>query len=514
MPNPRSHPTENPRLAGRSSAALLFAAVVLAVAYQWKLLDYMEWGDESETVVTAKMLAAGMSLYDEVFNHHGPLIFLPGLVLESFGDFSVGAHRIPIAALQWLALLSIYRSPMLKLLIEKRIFLTITLIAMVGLLPESGLFGHAYIYQSVAGLLTVIALAQYSTPALVEPDSLRPWQVALGNLLLASLPFLAVTYLPAAVLLVACSLRRRFLRTAAAGLVLGIFLNLVFLGIVGSFKGFWVDHIYINSTILPMYNDGQGPVKLAEKLLGTLTVNVERFVVFIGLAAGCAMLVRSEKRPWPWRSVLLTLAVLSFLMRGNLYQGVPFWYACLALFALLMARNLLWLREQYVWLCFTAVFVLRLVYPLTIGGEFFVKARRPNSTEFSRLVQDVTDKNDRIIAFSFQNHQYIAAGRLPASGSFFYLPWQQKYLENPRLGIAIDTCAQIKSYSPKIMLIDKWKVWGKFAWDTYADCVQQFINQKYRQVPGRPYYIRIDLYDHAMSGFKHDPQSEFARTLQ
>jgi hypothetical protein len=40
---------------------LLFAA--LSFRYQYLLLNYRQWGDESETIVAAKMMAAGMKLY-------------------------------------------------------------------------------------------------------------------------------------------------------------------------------------------------------------------------------------------------------------------------------------------------------------------------------------------------------------------------------------------------------------------------------------------------------------------
>jgi hypothetical protein len=117
----------------------------------------------------------------------------------------------------------------------------------------------------------------------------------------------------------------------------------------------------------------------------------------------------------------------------------------------------------------------------------------PAETEFSRLVQAFTTKDDRIIAYSFQNFQYLASGRLPASGHFFYLPWQEKYSENPKFGVLIDACAQIKESRPKVMLIDKWNVWDKYPWNSYAGCIQNLLDTNYQQVPDRPYYVRKDL---------------------
>jgi hypothetical protein len=117
----------------------------------------------------------------------------------------------------------------------------------------------------------------------------------------------------------------------------------------------------------------------------------------------------------------------------------------------------------------------------------------PTETEFSRLVAEFTGPEDKIIAYSFKNFEYLVSGRLPASGHFFYLPWQEKYSENPKFGISIDACRQIREAAPKVMLIDKWVVWGRFPWDSYAGCIQGILDSNYRQIPDRPYYIRNDL---------------------
>ena len=47
---------------------LIFLFILLSLRYQYFLLEYMEWGDESETIVTSKMMVAGMKLYSEIFN--------------------------------------------------------------------------------------------------------------------------------------------------------------------------------------------------------------------------------------------------------------------------------------------------------------------------------------------------------------------------------------------------------------------------------------------------------------
>ncbi|MFO7370639.1 MAG: hypothetical protein R6X09_10250, partial [Bacteroidales bacterium] len=55
-----------------------------------------------------------MKLYSEIFNQHGPLTFLPGIITEKIGDYGIKGHRVSIALLQIFAVFSIYNAPVLK----------------------------------------------------------------------------------------------------------------------------------------------------------------------------------------------------------------------------------------------------------------------------------------------------------------------------------------------------------------------------------------------------------------
>jgi hypothetical protein len=105
---------------------------------------------------------------------------------------------------------------------------------------------------------------------------------------------------------------------------------------------------------------------------------------------------------------------------------------------------------------------------------------------------------DRIIAYTFANEQYLLSERLPASGNFFYLPMQESYLKNPLFGININACEQINAYKPKVMFIDKWKVWDTYSWESYASCIQNTLDSDYMQLDSNPYYIRKDLFTEEM----------------
>ena len=74
--------------------------LIFVVKYQYFLLTYLSFGDEAETVITARMMANGRQLYSEIFNHHGPLTFLSGYLLELIRPSGIKGHRIPILILQ------------------------------------------------------------------------------------------------------------------------------------------------------------------------------------------------------------------------------------------------------------------------------------------------------------------------------------------------------------------------------------------------------------------------------
>jgi hypothetical protein len=81
---------------------LFLLCAILGTRYQYFLLRQKEWGDESETIVTAKMMAAGKYLYSEIFNHHGPLTFLSGVAMDSHCPFASHQplHNILFAHIQ------------------------------------------------------------------------------------------------------------------------------------------------------------------------------------------------------------------------------------------------------------------------------------------------------------------------------------------------------------------------------------------------------------------------------
>lgn len=479
-------------LINRALIYLLFVLfIVLGLRYQFMLLNYKEWGDESETIVAAKMLSAGMKLYSEVFNHHGPLTFLPGVITESIGNFGVQGHRIPIAILQILSVISIYKYPGFGNELQRILALISSATVILLLMPN--IFGQMYKYQTISGLFIVVIMSQYTIPAICCPDMVRKVQIIVCNFLIASLPFLAITYLPISVLLLIASFRSSYLKCVFIGCTSGLFLNLVFLGAYGSFTGYLAFHVYLNSQILPIYTNMPVGSGLIFNIFRVLSGDYKSIILGVVVLICAVSLARTENKI-PWRTFFLVLGILSLLMRGGGFHGMPFYYSVIALITITVIgyfKN--GIAYEYITTLIIAFCVVKVSLIIPRDLHKIVSDQPPRETEFSKLVTELTEPEDKIIVYTFQNYQYLVSDRLPASGHFFYLPWQEKYNEAPRFGIMIDACQQIKDAKPKIMYVDKWKVWDKFPWDSYAGCIQDFIDLNYSQIPGKPYFIRNDL---------------------
>lgn len=481
--------------------------VFLIIRYQIRLLDYFEWGDESETIVTAKMMAAGYKLYSEVFNMHGPAIFFPGYLLEKWGSFGIAGHRVFIVILQWCALLGIYCSPLFHTRLTKLLAMAMAATFMVGYLPDY--FGHSYLYQVVAGLMISLALTQYCFVAIARQEHLSVVRVVLGNALIVTLPFLAITYIPLACCLYIAAFQKRQMRATIYSTVIALMLNLGFLGLLGSFPGFIAIHVYLNLKIAPAYAGGDlSAVQLAYNFTRTLIDSPLHQGLLVMLIMGVVRLALLEKARWPWRSALIGLGIISLLIRGFGFQGLPYMYAVPSFLVVLLSfpvrKPSQFLLPVVIVVCALSAFKLSLISKE--DREKLAAKRIPVSTEFAQLAQSLTEPHDRIIAYTFQNHQYIFANRLPAIGNFFYFPWQANYYSHPILGIQTNICQDIENARPKLMLIDKMFVNSEWRWDSYAGCIDQVLDRHYTQLRGKHYYVRNDV-------FTADMQAEPKRTL-
>jgi hypothetical protein len=478
-----------------------FISAVLIVRYQIYLLDYREWGDESETIVVAKMMASGLKLYSEIFEPHAPLVYLPSLLIEKLGSFNLHTHRIFILILQLLALTALFFSPLLKNL-HTRINFTLTA-ALAILVAFQKFYSNTYIYQNIAGLLIFIAMVQYILPSLAEEKRIGNFTIILGNFILGCLPFLGIIYLPISILFFIGSLRKKYNHTAYISYFLGILANFLFLSIIGSISGLYAYHIYLNASILPRYALEVYPTSLLEFFINSTRALITNLSGFITLALIVILSINylfkenifKWKRLLNFRFFVCLIGIGTLLIRGSDVHGLPYYFAMLCLPILFSNKTYNDSNKMLIWsagLMALIIYKISFLFPFELARIQSKKIEA--NTEFSRLVRQVTSKNDRIIAYTWQPYEYIASDRLPASGYLTYFPWQVDYNKHPMFNTNIDGCSQIEKYKPKIMLIDKWNLWGKFSWESYGECIDRITEKYYIKIKNKPYYLRKDLY--------------------
>jgi hypothetical protein len=476
---------------------ILFAIFVIAVIYkQFLLLDYVEWGDESETIVVTKMLASGSMLYAEIFNHHGPLVFAPGFILEKFGSFGIGSHRVFIAILTDIALLSIFRSSLNSSNVGRLFVASVSAFTVFMFMPE--FFSHTYQYQVLCAFISVIILVEYVIPIIKNNSSVNFNAVALSNFLIFCLPFLAVTYVPWAFLLFVSSFKRINLKPVALGCIASIAINILFMLAISSFEGYYQFHILMNSEILPLFQNEITINYFLSVIYTSLTIDKFNFFWALMLFISLAGLATFEKS-FPWRSLLLGAGFLSLLIRGAGFHNLPFYISLLPMLVIFKPSFYKSTHFNYfmvLWLLFASS---KLLMFNDDERKLFKEKAIPKNTPFSELVKSLTAENEKILAYSFQNFEYIASNRLPASGHFFYLPWQDLYLKNPNPKFAYNPCDDLAAINPKLLLIDKFDKWSSkrvsnWGGGAYGECIQKYVDANYFQFPGIAHtYVRNDL---------------------
>lgn len=476
------------------SYILLLVGMILVVRYQFRLIHLVEWGDESETIVVTKMMAAGYRLYTEVYNNHGPLVFLPGLIISSLGKYGISVYRLPIVFLQLCSILSVYFSPIFANKSYRNYFTLIFSTVMLIFLPR--IYGHTYLYQVISGLLVIISLMVYSIPSIMNLKT-NKYLVLLGSFLLACVPFLAITYLPMIIILFLVSFRIRDLKMIVMGLLIALLFNFWFLLTYGSFDGYIAYHFYLNSNVL---YQGVGVFGFIKTIFSVYTTNFFSFLTICLVLIITTKLNKSLISKDYWRSFLIIPMMVSLVIRGgevfNL-KGLVYLYVLLGLSSILfineetnLSFNLYF--DELPLIIFNILCLIVLYLPIEVDNYYY---SFPEYSDFSRIAKKITKEDEKILALTFRSYEYLLSDRLPASTHFIYLSIQAKYNQNPYKNVYVSIAEDVLRNKPKIILIDKWNIIidESDIWDNYAKDLMEVVNKNYYQLIDSNIYIRNDI---------------------
>lgn len=473
--------------------ALAILSIILVIRYQYHLLAYLEWEDEVTHIISSKLIVSGLRLYSEIYELHGPLTLLSGILLELILPASdVATHRIPIAILQWCALFSLFYSPIIKACSYwTRLIYCIGVATFINVYL-SDIFGHTYLFQNISGYFIIIILALYTLPSLYYKKDLSKNAVIIGNVLIGALPFLAFTYIPISIALFFCSIRKEFARTAVLSFIFSIAFNIFFLAYIGSIPGYAAMHFWNNLFITREFVDGStlGASFLAKAIWSSITNDASRYGVFCMVIASIACIPLAAGTKSLFRIALLSLGIMSLLVRASGFQGLTFLYVFLAMLMVPLSAINLTNGKEYLLTPILAIGLLKLYF---LSPANIPERQIRQSSQFSVLAKEITSGKDKIISWPFQNMEYLLSNRLPASGNFFYSPWQAKYYQNPILGIEINSCNELYSEKPKIMLVTKYSM-SNIPWEKYTPlCFQNLLINDYILIPKTSIYLRRDI---------------------
>ena len=473
---------------------VLIIGMILVVRYQFRLIHLVEWGDESETIVVTKMMAAGYRLYTEVYNNHGPLVFLPGFIISSLGKFGISIYRLPIVFLQICAILSVYFSPIFINKTYRNYFTLIFGTVMMIFLPR--IYGHTYLYQVISGLFILIVLMLYSLPSILNIKT-NKILVLLSSFLLACVPFLAITYLPLVFILLLVSFRKQNILMIIIGSTIAIIFNFWFLLSYGSFDGYIAYHFYLNSNVL---YQGVGIFDFIRTIFNYYTTN---FYHFLSICFVLIIVSKLDKNLQPidfWRSFLLIPMMVSLVIRGGdlfTLSGLVYLYVLLGLSSILFickenTLSAFSYLDELPLLILSGLCLIVLYLPIPNSTYYSVF---PEYSEFSRIAKKITKEDEKVLALSFRSYEYLLSDRLPASTHFIYLSIQAKYNQNPYKDIYVSVAEDILKNRPKIISIDKWNIIldESDLWDNYANDLMEVVYRDYYQLKNTDIYIRKDV---------------------
>lgn len=514
--------------------AALFAAIGLAVFLLRARagLYLFEFGDESEKFVAAQMMLHGMTLYRDIFAHHGPVSYIIAhlyAALVSPTDFSYIRWVMVLMALMSAA--SIYLSPSLRSTPARLWTVGIFLSLLSSIWVLQGI--HMVLYHQIGGFLLVVPVTQLFVPLLLG-DTPSKAGVVLSGLTIVISCFTAYSFGPTSVLLVlACLILvlvrtgmaglRRFVLYFAAGLALGLLLLLSWMSIFSDLKGYLVYHFYFNQAVYSQFIDfSLADVKNVFKLSFTPATTTHSFVLigFLGwlfvLASRFFPAADNNLRFWGSLAILIfVLAIALVNPRGGIgIHEAGFVILNMALFALSAALCLQSPRfgtprasaAQIVIGAMATIVAVLIFEQVSRHGissphqtpkkelQQHVVRMRPADAPVFEFIRSVSKPEGDMLALIFNPGVYIRSDRRPASGHYYYLPWQAAYNKNPVDDYKIDICKDITEHRPSVIFFDDWKVLQTYPIDEYEPCVPAIIKNKYTAVGnGSQLFLRSDL---------------------
>lgn len=529
-----------------AGVVLMLAGLALFLYRASTQLLYFEFGDESEKLVGAQLMAEGWRLYKDFFAHHGPL---PYAIAQQYAQW---VSPTDFTQIRWLNVglvlavaLAIFLSPVFHTVAARSwaTGLFVVMLSSVWLLIAT----HTVIYQALCGFLLAIIVVQLLLPAL---EGIPPGRAALtiSGFLGTLVCFASYAYGPSVVLLVAASFMccaqgrnqfparylRRFIVYVGLGALAGCVIMLGWLSQYGDLKGYWVYHFLFNQKVYAGFVDLDLFTALSQLKLEFDSKSLLHAVALTALCFGLLLTWRVGRMPWSMHGAasattsgpatgaamfpqpaalrlvalaLLAGAILLLNPRGlTNVQDNPFVILSFVIFAVAFGAWATRISERGVPAALRCCLLGALAVIVTeqasdAATTYLAKVTKDEAPKYVARVQkldvepfsvlrELAPADGDLLGLIYNPVLYIVTDRLPASGHYYYLPWQAAYGRSPQPGYHIDLCADIQSRRPPVIWFDDWKVWDKYPISEYEPCVPELLSRLYARLePAWPVFL-------------------------
>lgn len=486
------------RLAAWLGPLVFAGAVTLSAALTWRLRASGQFIDETDVPVFGRLLAQGRVLHGDLFSHHTHLEPLAAwVVAEVAPGAGLGAFRAVVWALQLVASLCLVGSALFQRRGTGWLVgaLYLTLATLVGALW----YGHMILAYNLWGALCAASLALYFGPLFAgrEPG---PWRSGLSGVLsslwVMGTPF---TVYPVAALLGLAAfawpwLPRLALTRFAAGLGLGLGLQLVWLLGHADIANLWQQSIVFNAKIFAPYSGepsglGGRLAFMAGDLKGLLLQGrtLERVFAASALLTAWALWQRGSLSSSRWRALGAAACVLLFFaclrLRGGHWRAMPFVFACLlcacALFGLALERG--WRKRA---LAVFAILVITAGTAAREGASLYGQDsfQGDPALDLARVWDRELPKDETVLVVPARSAIYLLARRAPGMDAVYYYPWIVEWERRGGRGPHGSFCEQVGYYQPRYILLDRSAMVWSLRWADYQPaCLDQFLSRGYKR---------------------------------
>jgi virulence-associated protein VagC len=490
-------------------------AIVVAMSAMFVIrarvgLTTLDFGDESEKYVAVQMMRQGRTLYGDIYANHGPLAYILAWsesLLFGTQDFSL--HRLVVLLLAAAAVALI--------VISARLWAVRLTVAVLFVAPLSAMWFvhpmHMLLYPALDGYLVTMMLALLVLPAIAGRNVGRWAARGAGACFMLAFAAAYPAGLPATLCLTAaaCSLAFTHGRHAAGRMVLQVALGaavtslplVLWMSLYANWPGYFAYHFYLNQVVY-----GRMTAFSPLKFLQALRLSVDpasrahAFAIVAGgtgLIALLASVAVARGRGALARGVAVAPVALALLMLNfngsSEFPDAGQMIGCFAVFAAgLGAALAVWPRSSpaaMVMLCAAGILVSEFTARTALMSPYTI----PRAQAFQRLiapqpadplfdaVRRAVPPGETMLAMPFWPGAYINAERLPASGQYYYLPFQAEYDRAPILGAAIDFCGDITRNRPRIILLMGAKPGSAGDLLTYKPCFAALLARDYDGQP-------------------------------